>query len=242
MKRFYDLTDCRQYTTQKCRLVWVSIMSTLLIEKIFRELQNDITMGKLAPSEKLVESKLASLFQTSRSPLREALRKLESEGLITGERNKGFTVSKLSIQEVGEFYELRWLLEGHAAGLYAANAKKSEMRVLRRYQQKWKEAIKADDLKARFINNNLFHQFLSEHSGNTNLHRILENVKRRVYRYTYITMSREGPSENFIEQHEGIIEACERNDCKMAEKFMRSHIETMKKTLNDFLETFVLEF
>ena len=71
---------------------------------------------------------------------------------------------------------------------------------------------------------------------------LLENIKRRVYRYTYITMNRGGPVENFIEQHERIIQACERNDGEMAEKFMRSHIETMKNTLNDFLETFVVEY
>ena len=84
-------------------------------EKIYQKVRDRITYGFLNPGERLIEENLVKEFKVSRTPIRESLRQLENEGLITFERNKGFTVSKLSPKQVDEIYQLPWILEGYAA-------------------------------------------------------------------------------------------------------------------------------
>src|SRR4030043_2088390 len=104
------------------------LMTESLREKIYQAVRDDITYGRLSSGERLVESMLVERFRASRSPIREALRQLVSEGLITFERNKGITVSKLSTREVDEIYTLRWLLESYAARLTAGKATKKDLK------------------------------------------------------------------------------------------------------------------
>lgn len=213
-------------------------MNQSLREKIYFQIRDDITYGRISPGERLIESQLAQRFGTSRSPVREILRQLESEGLIKFQRNKGITVSKLSIKEVDEIYTLRLLLESYAARLAAENIKKNDTEILRGLQEKLKVAAKNLDLKAWIENNDLFHDILCEHSENHNLILILDTLKRRIYRYKYIVLLNSKYFENYIEDHEGILRACERNDGAMAERYMKIHIKKVRKVALDYLNKF----
>jgi DNA-binding GntR family transcriptional regulator len=181
---------------------------------------------------------LVERFKTSRSPIREALRQLESEGLITFERNKGITVSRLTIQEIDEIYSLRWLLESYAAHLSAERATRKDVAYLKDLHRKLKVAAKDSDLVKWIHNNILFHDFFSENPGNNNLQQVLTMIKRRVYRYHYMIVRIPGHFKAYLEHHEGILRACELNDGKMAEKYMKAHVQTIKKVLIDYLNKF----
>jgi len=213
-------------------------MTESLREKIYQGIRDDITYGKLLPGQRLVESMLVERFKTSRSPIREALRQLESEGLITFERNKGITVSMLTTQEIDEIYNLRWLLESYAAHLSAERATRKDVAYLKDLHGKLKVSAKNSDLLSWIHNNILFHDFLSGNSGNSNLQQVLTTVKRRVYRYHYTIVRIPGHFKAYLEDHEGILRACELNDGKMAEKYMKAHVQTIKKVLIDYLNKF----
>lgn len=101
-----------------------------LKETIYQKIRDDITYGILSPGERLIESKLGEEFGASRSPVREVLHQLVSEGLATFERNKGITVSRLSIKQVDEIYNLRIVLESFAAGLTAARTREKDIQYL----------------------------------------------------------------------------------------------------------------
>jgi DNA-binding GntR family transcriptional regulator len=206
-------------------------MTTSLREKIYQKITDDITFGKFAPGERIVEARLVQEFKVSRSPIREALRQLESDGLITFERNRGITITKLSIKQVDEIYSLRWLLESYAARLTAERFKKKDILYLRGLQKNLSAAAKDLDLKDWLHNNTLFHNFLSENCGNENLIQILVKLKRRVYRYFYITVSIPGHFEAYLGHHEGMLQGCEKNDGEMAEKYMKIHLQTIKDVL-----------
>lgn len=206
--------------------------------KIYQSIRDDITYGKLSPGERLIESKLAQEFKASRSPIREALRQLGSEGLIMFGENRGITVSKLSIQEVAEIYSLRCLLESYAARLSAERATRSDVGRLKGFLKKMKVAAKSYDLMSWLENNTLFHNFVSEHSGNKNLDRTLESLKRRVYRYKYITARIPGHFEEYIGHHEQILTGFEANDVELAENAMKLHINTIKDVLINYLSMF----
>ena len=210
-------------------------MTNSLRNKIYEKIRDDITYGRFSPGERLIEERLAKEFNASRSPVREALRQLESEGLITFERNKGVTVSKLSIEEVDEIYTLRWLLESYAAHLSAEKATKKDVAYLRGLQERLRVAAKSMDLRDWLHNNMLFHNFLCEHCGNSNLIRVIDNIKRRVYRYQYMAIKIPGQFESSLKHHAGILWACEKNDGEMAEKYMKLHLQTVKDALVNHL-------
>ena len=210
-------------------------MAKSLREKIYQKIRDDITFGTFGPGERLVEDRLAKEFKASRSPIREALRQLESEGLITFERNKGITIARLSIKQVDEIYTLRCLLESYAAGLTAERVMKKDVSYLIDLQEKLRVAAKNMDLRKWLQNNALFHDFLCERCGNSNLIQVLDNLKRRVYRYHYITVSIPGHFETYLGHHAGMLEGCEKNDGEMAEKYMKLHLEMIKDVLVNHL-------
>jgi DNA-binding GntR family transcriptional regulator len=213
-------------------------MPESLRQKIYQSIREDITYGKLFPGERLVESQLAEKFKASRSPIREAIRQLESEGLIRLNQNKGITVARLSVKEVDEIYNLRWLLESYAARLSAGQATKAQIAYLKDLHEKLRVAGKNSDLAAWIQNNILFHDFFSENSGNGNLHQILVNLKHRVYLYHYIIVRVPGNFQAYIDHHEEILKACKKNDGEMAEKYMKLHVESIKQVLLDQLDKF----
>lgn len=213
-------------------------MNKFLRENIYQAIRDQITFGELNPGERLTEPSLAARFKASRSPIREALRQLESEGLITLERNKGITVSKLSIEQVDDIYSIRSLLESYASRLSAERATKDHVRYLKGLNENLKRAAKALDLDSWLKQNTLFHDFMEEHCGNSNLIPILSTLKRRIYRYKYVIISIPGHFEEYIEQHEGIVRGCTKNDGEMAEKFMKKHLETVKRVTMNYLEKF----
>lgn len=213
-------------------------MTTLLRDKIYESIKNEITYGKLSPGERLIELKLSKKFRASRSPIREALCQLESEGLIKIDKDAGITVSKLSIEEIEELYNIRLLLESYAARLSAERLQRNDVVYLSGLHRKMKAAAKAYDLANWLENNTLFHNFLIQHSGNRNLDQILDILKRRIYRYKYLTVSIPGHFDEYIQQHDGILRGVKSNDGGMAENYMKLHIKTIKQLLIDYLRKF----
>jgi len=213
-----------------------------LVDKIYQKIRDDVTHGKLSPGERLLESKLVGEFKCSRSPVREALRRLQSEGLLIFEPNKGSTICKLSSQDIGEIYSIISYLEGYAARLsverFDRNNLRNNLSYLRELQKKLKKAAEADDPVQWLENNTLFHNFFSQHAGNAILCQMLENLRRRVYQYRYITIRIRNHFEKYLNHHQRILEAYEAFDGKMIEKVMRLHTETVRDVLIDYLNKF----
>jgi DNA-binding GntR family transcriptional regulator len=210
-------------------------MTDLLREKIYQTIRDQITYEILHPGERLTEAKLVKEFKTSRSPIREALRQLESEGFVTSENHKGHKVSKLAINEVDEIYTMRWLLESHAAGLTANQATKKDVANLKKIHKKLKKAAKDYDLEKWLENNSFFHDYLDYHCGNTHLLSAIRLLKRKTYRYKYMIVRSSGHFDTYLKHHEQILSACQENNGKKAERYSKLHIKSAKKILIDYL-------
>jgi DNA-binding GntR family transcriptional regulator len=209
-----------------------------LREKIYQKIRDDITNGKLSPGERLLESKLAVEFKCSQSPVREALRQLASEGLLTFEENKGSTIRKLSIQEIDETYRILSVLESYAASQSTGRATKKDITYLRGLHNKLKIVAKKQDLGGWLQSNAEFHNFFSIHAQNQTLCQMLENLKLRIYPYRYITIRIPHHLEEYIRHHEGILKGYEANDGKMVAEYMKLHVETVRDVLIGYLNQF----
>jgi DNA-binding GntR family transcriptional regulator len=213
--------------------------SKSLRETIYEQIRDDITFGKLYPGQRLTEATLADTLKASRSPVREALRQLESEGLITFERNKGIAVSKLSLEQVDEIFDIRMVLEGYAAFLSAQRTlTRDDLRYLKQLNKSLHQAAAMNDVHSWLDHNASFHKFFQTRSGNHNLEQLISMLERRVYRYKYMSVSFPDQFKYFLEQHEKIIGACEQKKPDLVMESMKEHLIYVKGVIMNYLKKF----
>ena len=216
----------------------MSTKDSSLRDTVYRTVRDKITYGKVNSGERLIEANLAEEFGASRSPIREALRQLESEGLVTFERNKGITVSRLSVKQVDEIYDIKIVLASHAARLAVAHCTPEDVVYLRQLNTSLSESATKGDLQMWLDDNRKFHDFFPEHSGNESLVEILDLTQRRVYRYRYMIVMIPGHFDEYLEHHFSIIRACEEKNLDAAEENMKLHLQRTRTILIEYLNTF----
>lgn len=177
--------------------------------------------GDYPPGARLLEADLAARFGVSRTPVREALRRLESQGVVSHQARKGAVVARLDYDQLGELYAVREVMEGLAARLAARHASQPEVALLY-------EMIKADERltapKALAQANKRFHRQLHLSSHNRYLIETLGPVRRSLSLLGDTTFSAEGRIESSNAEHRRIVDAIAARDGDVAEAAARAHI------------------
>ncbi len=204
-------------------------------QDIYERIRDDITYGRLMPGERLTEMKLSTIYTVSRSPIREALRQLQSEGLICFERNKGMEVLKLSIKQVEEIYDIRALLEGYAVRMSVAHLTQDDLRHLSSLHKRLIKAARDKDTQAWLDNNALFHGYFREKAENETLNQLIILLRRRTFLYQNLSLSYERYYEAYIAHHSEILDACKKKDPDLAEIAMQNHVRTTRKAIIEYL-------
>ena len=198
-------------------------------QNIYERIRDDITYGNLMPGERLTEKKLSDIYGVSRSPIREALRQLESEGLLSFERNKGIEVRKLSINQIEDIYESRALLEGYAVRISVDKMESKDIMNLSDIHRKLTKAAKDKDIPLWLQNNAQFHGYFREKAGNETISQLIVMLKRRTYHYQNMSVSYERAFETYIEHHAAILDLCKKKEADCAERSMILHVRTTKR-------------
>ncbi len=211
----------------------MSINRQRLSSDVHKELLADIIKGEFAPGQRLKDSELAERLGVSRTPVREALLRLEREGFITAQKHLGFSVKHLRESEIREVYPLVSLLECHALK-NAPLPSPEKIAALRGIGRSIRE--ESDDPLARIELDSSWHKALVEETGNQHLLRVLAELKRIVFRYEYAFMQvAEFVNESLME-HEGVVAALEQGDRRKAVRLLGEHWERCtESTLSDFL-------
>lgn len=187
----------------------------------YQRLKEAIRAGELIPGQQLVESVLAEWCEVSRTPIREALSKLQHDGLV--ERNdRGLVVRERSPEEVLDIYETRIALEGTAARMAAERRNSHDLILLRRALSRL-EALNTDDVDAMVRANRQFHTAVWRASHNSSLIDLLERLDLHLVRYPANTLESPGRWERSNEQHQAIVAAIEARDSDGAEKSAVTH-------------------
>jgi DNA-binding GntR family transcriptional regulator len=203
--------------------------------EIYHKLKKAIIYGELSPGEKLSEISLAKNLNTSRTPIREAFRQLQAEGFIALVSNRGAYVSKLPPDEIAEVYDLLSLLEGYGAELAAQRITAEELECLKRIQHKLITYTEKKKFRDYMEKNDEFHHFLTQFSANKTLVKTVSELRARIYRYRLNSVIIPGYMENYVSDHEKIIEALGRRDAVKARKYMKGHVQFVKEILVGFL-------
>jgi DNA-binding GntR family transcriptional regulator len=186
--------------------------------------------------EQLRIESLAEQLGTSRTPVREALLKLESEGLVRAASRVGFFVRGITKKDLEELFELREILESFAAEKAAGFVDGQDIRILKEYQRRAGNAISEGNTSEFMEMEIAIHTLILRKADNSRLIQMIEGIKDLIRRERILSLkSSENIRESFKE-HRGIIDALKNKDTKMAGKMMRSHIVAVRDRLTSFLE------
>ena len=202
----------------------------------YNTVRNAITYGGLKPGERLVEKRLCEMFNVGRTPLREALRQLEIEGYLEFIHNKGVTITKISIENMEDIYNILAVLEGYATEVATTYLSSGDIKKIGSIQNDQKRAWAAKDYKKWLEKNADFHEYVVTASKNRFLKTIINNLRQRVYRYRLISITIPGSIEEYIQAHEDIIRAISKKESKRAGKAMQKHVVCAAKKMVDFLK------
>lgn len=202
-----------------------------LREVVFDTLREAIISGVLRPGERLMETPLAEELGVSRTPIREAIRKLELEGFVVMFPRKGAYVAGISLKGIADVFEVRAALEALAVGLAAERITDEELEGLERVIVRKKESIDEGDV-SRFIESDMkFHDTLYRASRNQRLMQILSNLQDEIHRFRSVSLAYPGRMQVAMEEHRKIIEAVADRDIARAQDLAWEHIENAENSL-----------
>lgn len=192
--------------------------------RVFHKIREGILSGKYAANEELKEKNIGDELGVSRTPVREALRQLELEGLVSIIPNKGAYVVGLSKKDIRDIYEMRSLLEGLCAKWAAVNVTEEQFNELEENiflsefhagKQNWEQMVELD---------NRFHEILYLASGSKELKHILTDYHQYVQRVRKVTLAEAKRVQESTEEHKVIVEALKKHDPEKAEEAATIHI------------------
>ena len=190
----------------------------------YQAIYDEISSGKLIPGDRLREIELASRIGLSRTPIREAIKRLETEGVVTHKPQVGAVIKTLSQQEIVELYEMRIMLETSASSMAAKHASEAETRTLMTLNTKMLEA-RLDSYKVAELNRQ-FHICIVNAARNRYLANSYKNLSTILVILGHTTLTTPERVKSVFIQHQAIIDALSKGDDQEASGAMTIHMET----------------
>lgn len=209
------------------------ISRTPLHAEVVKALREMILGGTLAPGARLVESELCSAFGLSRTPFREALKLLESEGLVVLKPNRGASVSVMTEREVADLFEVVANLERTAVELTVQRADEKGLRKLRRRHDRMMKLHAARKRRECFQADYEIHQLIVALTGNAVLMNTHAGLMSRTRRGRYLALSLQSRWDESMQEHEAFMSAIERRDSHLAGQLMREHVLHTGRVVRD---------
>jgi DNA-binding GntR family transcriptional regulator len=198
---------------------------------VYRRLREGIIAGRFQPNERLVEANVSKMLSAGRTAVRAALVRLDQEGLVTREHNRGARVRLVSDQEALQIEEVRAALERLLARQAAAKATASDIRELRHVLVDMRKRLSSGDSIGYSELNPKFHQLIWATARNPTAGRLVGTLKSQSLRFQYQTMLRPGRPPRSLREHELIFSAIVAHDPEAADAAMRDHLEEVIETL-----------
>lgn len=205
-----------------------------LREIVFESMRDAILSGVLQPGERLMEIQLAEEMGVSRTPVREAIRKLELENFVVMIPRKGAYVAGVSSKDVADVFEIRSALEGLAAGLAAERITEDELEQMERVL--FCRSNEGDmDLEEVVKTDTDFHALVYSASRNDRLIQILANLREQIQRFRSTSLAVPGRNKLALEEHRAIVDALRNHDSEEAQALAIAHIVTAENVMFDAL-------
>jgi len=203
-----------------------------LREVVFLTLRKKILKGELAPGERLMEVQLAEKLGVSRTPIREAMRMLEKEGLVVMRPRRGAQVAQISLRDLNDVLEVRKTLEMLAIRKACARMKSSDIAAMKQAAGRFEKLVASDgELTEMAEADESFHQSIYEGARNARLTQILENLREQMYRFRFEYLKDEKIRRSLVEEHRAIAAAVEGKNEEEAIRLIARHINNQWKAI-----------
>ncbi|XVG95719.1 GntR family transcriptional regulator [Eubacteriales bacterium KG127] len=201
-----------------------------LRESVYSKIKKKILVGDMKPGTRIVEANLAESLGVSRTPVREAIRQLEKEGMVTViEPRRGCYISNVSVKDMVDILEVREELDALAASLAAGRASEEEIQEMEKVSGLYREAIYENDTENIIKFDEMFHKMIVAASGNKSLIAVSKTIQDMALRFRYIYYDNFSRYENMPFEHRHILEAIRGGDREKAKEIAKDHVEKLKK-------------
>ncbi|MCQ2373628.1 MAG: GntR family transcriptional regulator [Phascolarctobacterium sp.] len=207
-----------------------------LRELVCENIRQAIIDGTFSPGERLMEIQLADEMGVSRTPVREAIRKLELEGFVVMIPRRGTYVADISIKDITEIYEIRISLDVLAAGLAAERITDEELATLNNYMIEISKQVPSMNMEKIVELDTAFHNVLYTASRNERLVSIINNLREQLTGIRGRSMSYPGRLIETMDEHRALVDSIAARDPERAQRAARVHIENAEQTLMRSLE------
>jgi len=202
-----------------------------LREVIFNTLKEAIITGELKPGERLMEVQLAEKMGVSRTPVREAIRKLELEGLVTMIPRKGAHVGEISVKDIMDVLEVRASLDGLATSLAAERITESELKDLKHVLTQFTSYVEKENIQGSIKKDVEFHDIIYRACRNEKLLQIIGNLQEQFHRFRVMFLKDLKSPKELIQEHVDIYDAILSKDPERARKAAQQHIKNQETTV-----------
>ena len=208
-----------------------------LRDVVFNTLRQAILRGELKPGERLMEIQLANKLGVSRTPIREAIRKLELEGLVLMIPRKGAEVAEITEKSLRDVLEVRRALEELAVQRVCEKITEEEIEELKAAAREFENVLKDGDITKIAEADVRFHDVIYMATDNQKLIQLLNNLREQMYRFRVEYLKREEVRPQLLAEHEEIIATIERREKDTATKVVCEHIDNQVEAVIDIIRT-----
>lgn len=202
-----------------------------LRDVVFKTLRRGILTGELKPGERLMEIHLANKLGVSRTPIREAIRKLELEGLVTMIPRRGAEVAQITPKSMKDVLEVRKVLDTLAVELACERISQEEKEQLAQACREFEKAVESGDFGTIARNDVAFHDIIVEATGNMRLTQMVNNLAEQMYRYRFEYIKDAKMHSQLIQEHRQIYEGILNKDVEAAKAAIASHIDNQEHSI-----------
>ena len=204
-----------------------------LRDVVFNTLRQAILRGELKPGERLMEIQLANKLGVSRTPIREAIRKLELEGLVLMIPRKGAEVAEITEKSLRDVLEVRRALEELAVELVCEKITEEQIQDHKDAAEEFKESLESGDITRIAEADVKFHDVIYMATDNQKLIQLLNNLREQMYRYRVEYLKRSDFHQQLIDEHEEIIETIESGQKDRAVQVVCQHVDNQVEAVMD---------
>lgn len=206
-----------------------------LRDVVFKTLRQGILTGELKPGERLMEIHLANRLGVSRTPIREAIRKLELEGLVIMIPRRGAQVAQITEKNLQDVLEVRRALDTFAAKLACRRMTEEQKKELKKAAEDFEKAIETKDATVIAKADVKFHDIILQSTGNDRLIQLVNNLAEQVYRYRFEYVKDKTSHSKLIAEHRNIYNSIVNQDEAAAERAVETHVDNQEKSIKDQL-------
>ena len=198
-------------------------------DMVYRQIKDSIVNGELLPGDRLMELKLADQMGVSRTPVRDAIKRLEKEGMVETEKDRGAKVAPINYKDVSDATEMRVAIGTMCARMAASNIKSEDIKRMNDANERFHIASQNGDIRGLSLADNAFHRCISDAADSKILDDLIDVLEQKILRYKFEYLRQADDYDEIYNEHRLIAETLAEGNSEKAQELIASHVRRQNK-------------